>query len=95
MQDVGNTINLRQAFNANDSPAGIQETLGILTQEDRMNVNTQARLENQTLETQSWKQTASIRKQAKERDDSTKDEGRQRQQTLTCKLGTEVQKGKS
>lgn len=60
-----------------------------------MNVNTQARLENQTLETQSWKQTASIRKQAKERDDSTKDQGRQRQQTLTCKLGTEVQKGES
>lgn len=77
------------------SPAGIQETQGILTQEDRTNVNTKARLENQTLETQSWKQTASMRKQAKEKDDSTKDKGRQRQQTLTCKLGTEVQKGES
>lgn len=38
------------------SPAGIQETLGILTQKDRTNVNTQGRLENQTLETQIWKQ---------------------------------------
>lgn len=76
MQDVDNTINLRQAFNANDKVQ--QESRKLRTQEDRMNVNTQARLENQTLETQSWKKTASIRKQGKERDDSTKDQGRQR-----------------
>lgn len=76
MQDVDNTINLKQAFNANDKVQ--QESRKLRTQEDRMNVNTQARLENQTLETQSWKQTASIRKQGKERDDSTKDQGRQR-----------------
>lgn len=74
------------------SPARIQETQDSGRQNECKHPGKTRKpdIGNTKLETNSKHQETS-----KERDDSTKDEGRQRQQTLTCKLGTEVQKGES